>query len=888
MALVMCQPNESDALRQRIQELEREVQEKDKALKQERLRALQQKSDGTMQKDTKKEWHIQERERPMQEQDSKIRHALERWGEVREREPRDVRRRRQRDLKRQKQIERRRRALQQEKDRAIQRAEEREKQALEKARALQQERDIALVKADERSSAVRQEKGRSIQLRMEGSQLALETARALRQERNRADERDKQAQERARALQQERDKLLRQAWQREKAVKQERDKALQRLREIDPLLQPSTLGDFIKECHASLFSKLTIQLNAARGSDDTTTNLRGKWRPEKVMQWTDFLSEQRLIFDKVCEVFPSELREFPRPTTVRQNGTKIVPIADEKTLERFIDVSVAEPVKNILTKLQSVDKLGRVCPGDVDIGFVIHADHAKPLEIDTTPSRPSEPNPVRTRYCIYRDGTTSMASATSLYVLEPKAPYDLTVQHLRSALRPTATFREVTVETEGSAVEVFEEISQSIAAAEKRVKRVVTEIYHNMMESCLEFGILTTGQAIVFVHVNWDDPQTLHYHIAEPALDVARASEGDAAFFSAVGQYMAFTIMALTKRRKPLQERRMRVFKTLSKWGMPSRLLSAEYGNAASSTKTVHNDNGKQHSAPDQPYPYCTQKCLLGLVQGEFLDPDCPNVTLHCQRGEGEAGSLKRHPVDHAQWLRLLQEQFKKSIDVGITYQGVVGAVGAFFKVTLLAYGYTFVSKGTVASQVKHLEHEARVYERLKPIQGRYVPVFLGTIDLRTMDKDYWIYLETYVVHMMFVSWGGILFHVHRAGMDQLETLHDVPWVDEGVRALKAVHNEGVLHCDVRWGNVLFNSETKGIMLIDFERAELLDATGSSKKDTRKEDVLRETDKQLRIEACNEERAEEEEHEIFSVIEDALGVDCDDTSDSSELEDSDF
>ncbi|KAG6135518.1 hypothetical protein E4U28_005357 [Claviceps purpurea] len=890
MELSMDQQDDRNALLERIQVLEREVQEKGTALKQERQRALQQEIDSILQKAREKDWPIQEGERYMQKQDSGMQHDLDRAREVHEVELKHLTRKRQRDLKRERQIKRRHRALQQERDRAIQRAEERDKKAQERARELQEERNRALVQASERMNALLQEKSRSMQLELEGTQEALEREEELRQQRDsviqwaeerdkKARERDKQAQERYRALQQERDKSLRQAWQREKAVKQERDVALQRLREIDPLLQPSTLGDFIKECHVSLFSKLTIEPNAGRGSDVSTTNIRGKRQPEKVMQWTDFLSQQRLIFDNVCDVFPSELRAFPRPTTVRENGTEIVPIADEKTLERFIDVSIAEPVKNIIKQLQSVDKLGRVCRGDVGIDFVIHPDLAKPLKIDTTPSRPIEPEPVRTRYCIYRDGTTSMASATPLYVWEPKVPCDLTIQDLRAALQPTATFGEVATGTESIADENAEESLQSDATAEKRVKHAVTQIYHNMMESCLEFGILTTGQAIVFLHVNWDDPQTLHYHIAEPALDAARASEGDAAFFSAVGQYMAFTIMALTKCRKPLQERRIRVFKTLSNWGMPSRLLSSEYGDAASRTKTVHNDNGEQHNAPDQPYPYCSQKCLLGLVQGGFLDPKCPNVTLHCQRGAGEAAHPKRHPVDHAEWLRLLREQFKQSIDLGITYQGVVGAVGAFFKVTLLAYGYTFVSKGTVPGHIKHLEHEARVYERLKPIQGRYVPVFLGTIDLRTMDKDYWIYFETKVVHMMFVSWGGILFHVHKAGMDQLETLHDVPWLDEGVRALKAVHNEGVLHCDVRWGNVLFNSETKGIMVIDFERAELLDATGSSEQDTRKEDGLRKTDQQLHIEACNEaeERATEEEHEIFNVIQDALGIDSDDS-----------
>ncbi|KAG6247544.1 hypothetical protein E4U49_000345 [Claviceps purpurea] len=429
MALVMGQPNESDALYRRIQELEREVQEKDKALKQEKQRALQQNTDSTMPKEAVKGWHIQERQRPMQEQDRKMRHDLERGVEVHKEEPRDMRRRRQRNLKREGQIRRRQRALQQarykaiqrakerekealerarelqqERDRAIQRAEERDKQARERASELQEERNRALVQASERMSALLQEKSRSMQLELEGTQEALEREEELRQQRDsviqwaeerdeKARERDKQAQERQRALQQERDKSLRQAWEREKAVKQERDVALQRLQEIDPLLQPSTLGDFIKECHVSLFSKLTIEPNAGRGSDVTTTNIRGKWQPEKVMQWTDFLSEQKLIFDNVCEVFPSKLRAFPRPTTVRENGTKIVPIADEKTLERFVDVSIAEPVKNIIKQLQSVDKLGRVCRGDVGIDFIIHADHAKPLEMDTTPSRPVKPEP---------------------------------------------------------------------------------------------------------------------------------------------------------------------------------------------------------------------------------------------------------------------------------------------------------------------------------------------------------------------------------------------------------------------------------------------------------------------------------------------------------------
>ncbi|KAG6105421.1 hypothetical protein E4U13_007879 [Claviceps humidiphila] len=331
--------------------------------------------------------------------------------------------------------------------------------------------------------------------------------------------------------------------------------------------------------------------------------------------------------------------------------------------------------------------------------------------------------------------------------------------------------------------------------------------------------------------------------------------------------------MALTKSRKPLQERRIRVFRTLSKLGVPSRLVSSEHRNAVSSPKTVHNGKGKQHSAPDQPYPYCSQKCLLGLVQGGSLDLKCPNVKHHCRGDADEAGAdyPNRHPVDHTEWLRLLQDQFNQSLDEGITYQGVVGARGALFKVTLLAYGYTFVSKGTVAGYIEHLEHEARVYERLKSIQGRYVPVFLGAMDLRTMDKDYWICFETYVVHMMFISWGG--FRLESDKMEQLGVLRELAWVDEGVVSLHAVHKEGVLQCDVRWANILYSPHTHGIMLIDFERAELFNAPDSSDEDSHTKAIMAMTAEQRQSWANIVNRANAEQDDIVSIILDALGID---------------
>ncbi|KAK1948819.1 hypothetical protein LY78DRAFT_687340 [Colletotrichum sublineola] len=72
---------------------------------------------------------------------------------------------------------------------------------------------------------------------------------------------------------------------------------------------------------------------------------------------------------------------------------------------------------------------------------------------------------------------------------------------------------------------------------------------------------------------------------------------------------------------------------------------------------------------------------------------------------------------------------------------------------SLLAYGYTFISKGTVRAFIKDLEHEAAVYERLRPIQGTHVPVFLGAINLRSLDRIYYFDHRVYVMAEMTGTW---------------------------------------------------------------------------------------------------------------------------------------
>ncbi|EXK23518.1 hypothetical protein FOMG_19712 [Fusarium oxysporum f. sp. melonis 26406] len=204
--------------------------------------------------------------------------------------------------------------------------------------------------------------------------------------------------------------------------------------------------------------------------------------------------------------------------------------------------------------------------------------------------------------------------------------------------------------------------------------------------------------------------------------------------------------------------------------------------------------------------PYCTQSCLLGLKRDGLLDEKCPNVALHRRAQSGLS-----HPISATRLRELLCKKLARPV-YRLRYlkpldgDGKYGDTGALFKLTLGCYGYTFVGKGTFAAAVTRLQHEANVYSRLEPLQGHFVPVCLGSIDLET---PYPLVLAD-IVHILLMSWVG----------DTMVTNDSI--LEEETRLRELLHKQGVVHNDMRQANLLWNDERDRIMLIDFNLANLL------------------------------------------------------------------
>ncbi|KAL7921177.1 hypothetical protein ACQKWADRAFT_296462 [Trichoderma austrokoningii] len=61
---------------------------------------------------------------------------------------------------------------------------------------------------------------------------------------------------------------------------------------------------------------------------------------------------------------------------------------------------------------------------------------------------------------------------------------------------------------------------------------------------------------------------------------------------------------------------------------------------------------------------------------------------------------------------------------------------GSRFRSLCWPMAIPLLQKGTVRAFVKHLEHEAAVYERLQVVQGINVAVFLDAVDVQSMNKS--------------------------------------------------------------------------------------------------------------------------------------------------------
>ena len=381
----------------------------------------------------------------------------------------------------------------------------------------------------------------------------------------------------------------------------------------------------------------------------------------------------------------------------------------------------------------------------------------------------------------------------------------------------------------------------------------------------VQYGYVCTGQVFVFLHIS-DDPSVVYYSVCIPKIDVMDDDE-TRLHRTAVARVFAFILQAL--RSRPPPESWHDKADRLGTWAVeyeqilqsspeeerkdkkprvslykPRRWKGFERSPIRTRSKSTcqRPDDGDNHTDDEDPpspsphprsgksaadpvvnmnrgdrggkrqeqssttkqniqtRPFCTQSCLKGLAYGGPMDDSCPNREHHGQEH-----------IERRTFLRLVRDQLARDRgrDADCMSMNLAGARGALFKVRLSSHGYTLVAKGMESVDLRLLQHENAMYDRLVDIQGIHIPVCLGNIELvRPCHYDGGVN-----IHFMFLGWAG------RPLFECINRLDEVTVIDGVTRIFKALHNLGALHRDAELRNILCDENGK-LMAVDLERAE--------------------------------------------------------------------
>ncbi|KAI4193051.1 MAG: hypothetical protein LQ346_004017 [Caloplaca aetnensis] len=366
------------------------------------------------------------------------------------------------------------------------------------------------------------------------------------------------------------------------------EQANQRADKAEATTQPTTLEELLEHCHNELFQQFEIQADKTLTTQGDVTSPIGRIYPRRLRIWTDFPALQQQAFDKYYAPLHPEgsshnaKRIFIDAHAIRSNGElnlKGRKISSEDDLRLFESTAVANMVRAVIDRLSADKELRNTLGLDAgaSVSFENHANALnagnvelearllpKPLNptsddqagklanIFQAQQPPTTPAPTATtqydqgerltkadNYCVYH---AEGQHRKLLYAVEFKAPHKVTKEMLRTGLHEMDLSKDVinrpTIPGDKDLAGLFKYHAERITAA------VLTQTYQYMIETGCEYSCVSTGEAIVFLWVPAHLPSELHYHLAEPGLEVGEG-KGLQHNRTTIAQTLSFIFMAL-------------------------------------------------------------------------------------------------------------------------------------------------------------------------------------------------------------------------------------------------------------------------------------------------------------------------------------------------------
>ncbi len=382
--------------------------------------------------------------------------------------------------------------------------------------------------------------------------------------------------------------------QKNETLEQKTETLEQALQENLQLTQESTLLEFLQACHEHLRKPICVETKKTWTTLDIT-NPSGKFYPKRLTPWEDFPQKLEGEFLKVQKIFhPPEqpalrlFRSIQYIKTVALDNRIAAPIANEQSLRFLEKVTLENHVALIIDNLRDLPQgqdqfqLGHGIFFENDPNSLSEkaddVQERQEIENPKTPPRKANPDsnvkPKRRQdradqYCIYKGEDSNREL---LFIAEYKPPHKLTIGDL-NGFRPMDLKKEVIDRThiplpipkehkDAEADSIRDRLQYN---ADKVAVAVATQTFHYMIENGLKYSYITSGQAMIFLQIEEDDPTTLHYHVTVPSEDVEEDGPKFLYQKTAIFQVVALCLMAFQSQRRD-QEWRQDAMSKLTKF----------------------------------------------------------------------------------------------------------------------------------------------------------------------------------------------------------------------------------------------------------------------------------------------------------------------------------
>ncbi|VUC31975.1 unnamed protein product [Clonostachys rosea] len=220
-----------------------------------------------------------------------------------------------------------------------------------------------------------------------------------------------------------------------------------------------------------------------------------------------------------------------------------------KLVQIFFHYAVEVPVAQIISVLSAL-------PGSRhlrlmgDVHFPSHLDTFSTTSVP--PGRNTQEQEQRCYWLIpsqtyvYRRDDEGIRTKVPICVNQYHSPDDLNLLHLQAGLGTLSSLSEpLTHSRFGRLREVGD--SPNWTLEERKVLLALTNAHTVMVKSGLSFGVVATGDAILFLNLDWESPGTLFFKLMNPTVDDIKIEDGRIhSNGAAVAQCLSFYLHALS------------------------------------------------------------------------------------------------------------------------------------------------------------------------------------------------------------------------------------------------------------------------------------------------------------------------------------------------------